>query len=241
MAAALATPAGAGRQQIQRPSRCLVATLVAFALALLPLEPWGRDSSRLKAAAQRHGPLAVQGVQALELVLVAAQSQPERERLETINRFFNERIAFAEDLDMAGAADHWASPIELLARGAGDCEDYAIAKYFSLVAAGVSSERLRLVYVRADVRGRIVPHMVLAWYERLAAEPLILDNLEASIRPAAERRDLRPVFSFNAEALWNGTAGTTAGDSPARLSRWREVVAKARAEGFGRADESKTR
>ena len=64
------------------------------------------------------------------------------------------------------------------------------------------------------------------------AEPLILDNLITDIRPASRRPDLTPVFSFNSEGLWQGVGGPVAGDPTARLSRWREVLGKARAEGF---------
>ena len=74
--------------------------------------------------------------------------------------------------------------------------------------------------------------MVLAYYATPGAEPLILDNLIGDIRPASRRGDLEPVFSFNGEGLWQGVGAQSAGDPVARLSRWREVLAKARAEGF---------
>ena len=74
--------------------------------------------------------------------------------------------------------------------------------------------------------------MVLAYYAQPGAEPLILDNLVGEVRAASRRPDLTPVFSFNSEGLWQGAAGAAAGDPTVRLSRWREVLAKARAEGF---------
>jgi hypothetical protein len=73
---------------------------------------------------------------------------------------------------------------------------------------------------------------VLAYYAQPNAEPLVLDNLIGEIRPSSRRPDLAPVFSFNSEGLWQGTGAQSAGDPVARLSRWREVLAKARAEGF---------
>ena len=110
-----------------------------------------------------------------------------------------------------------------------------MAKYFSLLSLGVAPERLRLVYVRAAIGGAggtSVAHMVLAYYATPQAEPLILDNLIGDIRPASRRPDLTPVFSFNAQGLWQGVGAMSAGDPLARLSRWREVLAKAREEGF---------
>ena len=92
--------------------------------------------------------------------------------------------------------------------------------------------RLRLVYVRAQLGGASQPHMVLAFYSQPDSEPLILDNLISDMRPASRRPDLVPVFSFNSEGLWQGAGAQGAGDPLARLTRWREVLAKARAEGF---------
>jgi hypothetical protein len=89
--------------------------------------------------------------------------------------------------------------------------------------------------VRASIGGSggvVQPHMVLAYYAQPSAEPLILDNLIGDVRAASRRPDLVPVFSFNGEGLWEGAGSASAGDPVARLSRWRDVLAKARAEGF---------
>lgn len=193
------------------------------------------DSDRMLAAAQRQGPAAVDGARALLQMLAEASRLDEPARLAAVNEFFNRRIVFADDEVVWNQPDHWASPIEALGRQRGDCEDYAIAKYFALVTAGVPVARLRMVYVRAQVGGpdgATQAHMVLAYYPQPGAVPLILDNLVGEILPASRRPDLTPVFSFNGEGLWQGTAGASAGDPGARLSRWREVLAKARAEGF---------
>jgi predicted transglutaminase-like cysteine proteinase len=211
--------------------RALVAAvLVAWALAP---QAWDRD--RMSAAALRVGGHAPAAVAALQPLLAQAAAMDEPQRLQAVNQFFNRRVVYAEDSEVWGQVDYWASPLETLAKGAGDCEDYAIAKYFSLVAAGTPVARLRLVYVRAEMGGRGGPvqaHMVLAYYATPEAEPLILDSLVGEIRPASRRPDLTPVFSFNSEGLWQGTAGASAGDPVARLSRWREVLDKAKAEGF---------
>ena len=189
----------------------------------------------MQRAAVAQGPLASNGVRALQPLLAAAVGQDDLQRLTTLNEFFNRRIVFTPDSEVWGQIDYWASPLEMLGKGRGDCEDYVIAKYFSLMAAGISSAKLRLVYVRATIGGPggvVQAHMVLAYYAAPGAEPLILDNLIGEIRPASRRPDLEPVFSFNSDGLWQGTGAQSAGDPMARLSRWREVLAKARAEGF---------
>ena len=186
----------------------------------------------MQEAAARLGPRAVAGVAALQKVLAGAGELDEPARLRAVNEFYNRRIAFLDDTEVWRQVDYWASPVETLDQGRGDCEDYAIAKYFALVAVGVPVHRLRRVYVRAQLNGGVQAHKVLAYYAAPEAEPLILDNLVSEIRPASRRPDLAPVFSFNGEGLWQGVGAQSAGDPVARLSRWREVIAKANSEGF---------
>ncbi|MBC8057431.1 MAG: transglutaminase-like cysteine peptidase [Rhizobiales bacterium] len=199
------------------------------------LAPRAWDADAMLRAAQAQGPQALAGAKALQAVLAGLAGQDETAKLGALNQFFNRRIVFTADTEAWGRNDHWASPLEMLAKGRGDCEDYVIGKYFGLLAAGVPAAKLRLVYVRATVGGpggEVLAHMVLAHYASPGAEPVILDNLVGEMRPASRRPDLEPVFSFNGEGLWQGVGAQSAGDPVARLSRWREVLAKARAEGF---------
>jgi predicted transglutaminase-like cysteine proteinase len=209
-------------------------TVALLLLALLwpgaSTQAW--DSERMLSAARRIGPQAVMPAKALQDVMNAVLRQDDTAKLDAINNFFNRQVQFRDDVDVWGLVDYWASPLETLAQGQGDCEDYAIGKYFSLISLGMPSARLRLVYVRAQVGGTVQAHMVLAYYAAPSAEPLILDNLVGELRPASRRPDLVPVFSFNSDGLWEGVGAKAAGDPLARLSRWREVLAKARAEGF---------
>ncbi len=192
----------------------------------------GLDNTRLKEAAVKIGPRAVAEVPLLLQMIDKAAAVDEEARLKLVNDYFNQKIAFKEDTEVWGVIDYWATPLEALDKGAGDCEDYAIAKYFSLVSAGMPVSKLRMVYVRAALRGQSLAHMVLAYYAQPGADPLILDNLIPELRPASQRPDLRPVFSFNTEGLWQGTGNTTQGDPVARLSMWRNLLQKVRAEGF---------
>ena len=228
---------------MRQPPRLVFATCRTFgrrvglaaALLLLSLAPLAWDVERMSRAAQRLGPQAVQGVRALQPLLASLSEADDAARLDGVNRFFNRRIVFRDDLQVWRVEDHWASPLETLHQGMGDCEDFAIAKYFSLLATGVAASQLRLVYVRLQMGGAGGPsqaHMVLAYYASTQAEPLILDNLITDIRPASRRPDLTPVFSFNSEGLWQGNGPRRMGDAAERLSPWREVLRKARAEGF---------
>ncbi|MBL8328317.1 MAG: transglutaminase-like cysteine peptidase [Rubrivivax sp.] len=217
----------------------VLALAVAISLALCTRPSFSAlDVGRMQQAAVALGPRAERAVGELRDLLSRLKPMDDPARVEQVNQFINRRVGFATDRAAWNAEDYWASPLETLGKGQGDCEDYAIAKYFALVAAGVPAGRLRLVYVRAILPASwgLPPgpqaHMVLAYYPDLEAEPQILDNLMAEIRPASRRPDLTPVFSFNGEGLWTGAGTQPAGDPQARLSRWREVMLKARAEGF---------
>jgi len=207
--------------------------LWAGGLQPLPSSAW--DSQRMQAAAQSQGPAATAALADLQALLLALPAMgSDAQRLQAVNQFFNRRIRFHSDFEVWGQEDHWATPLELLQKGQGDCEDYAIAKYATLRASGMQVQRLRLVYVRAEMpgHGRAQAHMVLAYYASAREEPLILDNLRPEVQPASERTDLQPVFSFNSEGLWQGAGQAPAGDPLARLSRWRDVWAKILEEGF---------
>jgi predicted transglutaminase-like cysteine proteinase len=207
--------------------------IACFVVAAFHPRAW--DAGRMLAAAQQQGPRALAGARALQAVLQSSTDLDDGAKLQALNQFFNRRVQSREDIELWGQVDYWASPLEMLEKGAGDCEDFAIAKYFSLVALGMPVQKLRLVYVRAQIGGPGGPvqaHMVLAYYAAANAEPLILDNLITDVRPASRRSDLSPVFSFNSEGLWQGVGSQAAGDPSVRLSRWREILAKARAEGF---------
>lgn len=206
-----------------------------FLFIPLPYAALPNVEKMLQLAQARYGSSAVLAVNQWRDVVVKSQGMPETMQLERVNDFFNRSIVFVDDTEAWGKADYWATPLETLGRGRGDCEDFAIAKYVSLRSLGVPLDRLRLTYVRAQTGGGATQaHMVLAYYPAPNAEPLILDNLVTDIRPASRRNDLFPVFSFNSEGLWvgNGSSQRASGSSTARLSRWRDLLSRMQAEGI---------
>lgn len=187
----------------------------------------------LQTAEQRYGALgpAKGRVEAWNQMLQSEAEQPELEQLGAVNRFFNQQLSFQDDPLVWHQIDYWATPVESLIKGAGDCEDYALAKYFSLRHLGVLSDKLRITYVKALTRNQA--HMVLTYYASPTAEPLVLDNLIDEIRPASQRKDLLAVYAFNAEGLYlpGANGGKRSSDSK-KLSRWQDVLKKMQAEGF---------
>jgi predicted transglutaminase-like cysteine proteinase len=195
------------------------------------------DLDRAHAIAEkRYGAEAVMKMDDWRNMLANALDLPETDRLERVNAFFNRRIRFEDDSIVWEQADYWATPLETMGRGAGDCEDFTIAKYVSLRLLGVPAEKLRLIYVRAQIGGSGSPvsqaHMVLGYFASPDAEPLVLDNLTGEIRPAGRRPDLFPVFSFNDAGLWVAGARQSSADPTSRLSRWRDVLRRMHDEGF---------
>ncbi len=183
-------------------------------------------------ALSRHGEEVARFVGEWRAMLPPPQGPDDLDKLEHVNRFFNRRIRWVEDTVLWQQDDYWASLLETLAQGAGDCEDFAIAKYVSLLLAGVQENKLRITYVRMQRRPGAEPeaHMILAYYAEPAAEPLILDNLDTVIKPASQRPDLTPVYSFNATHLWFRGPQASTSDPTARISRWRDVLARMQAE-----------
>jgi len=187
-------------------------------------------------AGQRYGEAGTASVMAWRDLLAKAASQPDAAKLRQVNDFFNRRIRFGEDIDIWGKQDFWATPLEVLGRAQGDCEDFAIAKYATLKLLGIPAEKLRLTYVKARIGGPrstlVQAHMVLSYYPAPDDEPLVLDNLISDIRPASRRTDLTTIFGFNAEGLWVGGATPRAASASQRLSKWQSVLARMREEGI---------
>ncbi|WP_220812981.1 cysteine protease LapG [Pseudomonas paralcaligenes] len=223
-------PSTQGRATRLPAGRLLLGALLCLLLAVVARAGWDFGLI-LHNAEQRYGELglAKARIEAWDELIRASEQLPEREKLTVVNRFFNRQLRFADDVAVWRLNDYWATPVEALVKGAGDCEDYSIAKYFTLRRLGVPSERLRITYVKALRQNQA--HMVLTYYASPTADPLVLDNLIGEIRPASQRQDLLPVYAFNAEGLYlPGQAGRKSDTK--KLSRWQDLLNKMRAEGF---------
>ena len=185
------------------------------------------DQAMVQAVRQVYGDKAAARTVAWRELIAQGQREnwSEQRKLTEVNRFFN-RLRFIDDYLLWGMKDYWAVPLEFLGAAAGDCEDYSIAKYFSLLELGVPEDRMRMVYVKALAYQQF--HMVVAYYPKPSAIPLILDNINAAIKPATQRRDLVPIFSFNGSHLWlmkERGQGQLAGSS-SRLKLWTELQSR---------------
>ena len=216
--------------QVFRP----LAVLATCLLLVMSVTPHSMQVPQLQATAKaRYGEVGAATVADWETMVNNYADMPVATQLKQVNDFFNQNVRWVEDIEAWKTADYWATPLETMGRGVGDCEDFSIAKYATLTLMGVPASSLRLVYVKAQRNGLNTAHMVLAWFATPGGTPLILDNMDYVIRQANERGDLTPVFSFNGEQLWLGTGKQATEYQPtARLSRWRQVVEKIKQEGF---------
>ena len=195
--------------------------LLLFSFSVISLE---LDTKLLKFIQKRFGDQALERLHQWETLSNQKKSLPILQKLDQVNHFFN-RAKFVSDQEHWGKEDYWATPVELLATNGGDCEDYSIAKYFTLREMGVPDENLRITYVKALKLDQA--HMVLAYYSTPDAVPLILDNLMNDIKPATQRNDLQPVYNFNGEGLWlsklRGQEGKRIGSS-SKLKSWQSLI-----------------
>jgi len=177
----------------------------------------------LNAIDQQFGHRAKDRIVAWQKLIEKNKGESEWEIIHEVNDFFN-RIPFVSDAIHWGRADYWATPVELLSTNGGDCEDFSIAKYFTLLELGIPDERLRITYVKAVRLNQA--HMVLAYYETPDGEPLILDNLARKISFSSQRTDLLPIYSFNGKDLWmskeRGQGRSIQGGSQ-RINLWQDL------------------
>ena len=139
----------------------------------------------------RDGCVSDAALKFLDLVDVA-RAREGRARLGEINRAINLAIRPRSDVAQHGEPDVWMSPLATLARGGGDCEDYAIAKYIALQRAGVVPDDLRIVILRDTIRGDY--HAVTA--ARLDGRWLMLDNRRMAMVADADVRNSQPRFAI---------------------------------------------
>lgn len=134
-------------------------------------------------------------------VIRSAKGRSRRDKLKTVNEFFN-RWPYKLDTEVYGLSEYWATPREFMTRS-GDCEDFAIAKYFALRKLGFSNDEMRIVILWDDIRG--IGHAILAIYE--ANDILVLDSLSNLILSHSRYKQYKPQYSMNETTRWAHIGG----------------------------------
>ena len=182
--------------------------------------------------AKVYGQNAKKRVVALNELMVSLKDATEQEKLVKVNDFFN-RLQWKDDREVWGQKDYWATRMEFLGKGAGDCEDFVTAKYFTLKQLGVSTQKLYFTYVKALDYNQA--HMVLSYYDSPKSIPLILDNINPNIKIATQRKDLAPVYSFNGDSLFlskqEGLGQAIPGGNKKQNPKWLNLVDRMKEDG----------
>lgn len=123
-------------------------------------------------------------------IVADGRARTGRARIGEINRAINLSIQPMSDLKQWGVDERWSAPLETLTTGHGDCEDYAIAKYVALTAAGIAPEDVKLVIVRdlavSDGHAIVAAHVDGSW--------IVLDNRWLTLVEDNKMRRMSPLF-----------------------------------------------
>lgn len=129
-------------------------------------------------------------------LLTGVKDEHPLRQLDAVNRYFN-RIPYAEDAEIYGVQDYWATPEEFVRRNVGDCEDYSIAKYTALRALGWSADSLLVVVIR-DHKYK-VNHAALA--AKLDGQWYYLDNRASRLLRPSDVPFYQPIYALNERQL----------------------------------------
>jgi len=183
------------------------------------------SNSKLNSISVKYGAQAKSRVELWDIMLQSSKDKKILNKLKSVNDFFN-KIRYKTDSRHWRKKDYWATPFEFMGTAAGDCEDYAIAKYFSLRKIGVPDKKLRITYVKyKKVRSKFEQaHMVLTYYHKPGATPIVLDNINKKLKLATKRKDLKPVYSFNAGGLWQAKNKGSVRVGTNNLRSWKDLM-----------------
>jgi predicted transglutaminase-like cysteine proteinase len=156
------------------------------------------SSSELKQIEQQNR-IAKNRILHYEKTLQKCKKLPKEKQLQKINFYINGFLA-QYDAVIAKKENYWSTPKEFLKIGYGDCEDYVIMKYYSLIKLGFDEKKLFLTIVKEKFHNSY--HMVLSYFSSYNANPLILDNLSFKILKLSQRNDLEPIFFINSSGVY---------------------------------------
>lgn len=148
---------------------------------------------------QRFGKIAKNRVMDYQTQVMIFKKSTKHKQLNLVNSYLNQLLP-QYDAVIQNEEDYWASPKEFLTTGYGDCEDYAIIKYYTLVKLGFDEEKLYITTVNELFSGGY--HMVLSYFKEDGKSPLILDNLSFRILNLKTRKDIKADTFTNSKGVF---------------------------------------
>lgn len=206
-----------------------ICSLVVFlSIFLLAKSPVDISYNELNLIETKYGIDAKKRVLLWDEMLQKAKKQNTLNKLKTVNDFFNQ-VGYKKDNINWEKTDHWATLFEFLGTGVGDCEDYAISKYFTLRKLQIPAKKLRISFVKLSHKNRkslIENHMVLNYYHTPSSTPVVLDNVNKKLKLSTSRDDLKYIYSFNETSLWKvknkGKTQIKLGTN--NLKKWKNLI-----------------
>lgn len=198
--------------------------MAAIAAILLSSPGYSIAKVFLDKIEKEYGTFAVRRAIALVQMMNDVKDSDEMVKMERVNDFFNQ-TPYASDKETWGVSDYWATRYEFIGKDKADCEDFVIAKYFTLKDLGVPTSKLFMTYAKS-LKYKTA-HMVLTYYATPRSIPLVLDNYNYKILPASERNDLVPIYSFSGDELFNAKQAQIGKMVPAATRQrrpWDELI-----------------
>lgn len=130
------------------------------------------------------------------IFLDSIRSKNPDEQIKAVNNYMN-RVPYISDKDNYGVGDYWATLAEFLERG-GDCEDYALAKYFSLLELGFDAKQMKIVILYDRSKGLDHTVLALTWDGKTE----ILDNQSRYVRDADALQHYKPIYAISGYSWW---------------------------------------
>ena len=155
---------------------------------------WNRVLERFYEQEQEQGP----AFQQWQRELAQFEGLSDKAKIAAVHKYVQAKFKYRSDYKVWGKTDYWATPVESFEMGYGDCDDFAIAKYFTLKALGFDERNMRVVILRDNIKQEI--HAVLT--VDLAEQVYVLDNQQRSVKTDSELASYQPIYSINGRGWW---------------------------------------
>ncbi len=176
--------------------------LLLFFTSLLLSKPYPSFTKSELIDIAKNNIISKNRIEDYEKTMVVHKKNSKELQLKQMNLYLNTLLPQYDDI-INNKLDSWATPKEFLTVGYGDCEDYVIIKYYSLIRLGFDERKLFLTRVKEKYRGGV--HMVLTYFKEKDKPPLVLDNLSFKILDLKTRSDIKAEIFINSTGVYRAT------------------------------------
>ena len=170
---------------------CFIFFISLFSTSSYAINLSTLDNTNYEYIKNKYGTNAVKRVKLWNKMIESSKNESILNKIKNVNDFFN-KFTYKEDLIHWRKKDYWATPFEFMVTGAGDSQDYAIAKYYSLIKLGIPKNKLKILQVEyKGTKPFKNHHVVLNYFHNLNSEAIVLDNIEGELKLTSKRPDLR--------------------------------------------------